>query len=69
MIFPAFSRRPRFAPLLFTLALAALIVGATHPTAPSAPAGNRSIETLTAAWLYPLLAAPVLVRLLESNSP
>jgi hypothetical protein len=69
MLFPTLSRRHRFAPLLFTLALAALIVGATHPTAPGAPAGNRSIEALTAAWLYPLLAAPVLVRLIESDSP
>jgi len=69
MIFPVSSRRHRFAPLLFAVALAALVVGAAHPSAATAGSGDRSIETLAAAWLYPLLAAPVLVHLLESDAP
>jgi hypothetical protein len=38
-------------------------------SAPESQPHDRPIETLTAAWLYPLLAAPVLVRLLESDAP
>lgn len=37
-------------------------------SAPESQAYDRPIETSTAAWLYPLLATPVLVRLLESDA-